>query len=241
MEKITYCLSFFLLAFQLGYTQNRHILNGKIISDGFSASGIDIVNVTKSIAVITDPEGKFKIEANPGDLLLTGGKGFHTLNIYLKIEDFKAKFFEIKVKQKVIELAEVEVQREGFSFKIPNKGENIRSVDNMLNSPRNNMVPNGSITDGVDFVKVGKLIGKLFKGKKDKNSPERIVFSEYAEANFDSQFYSNTLQLNKDEIALFLDFCEADPKTQIIVQNQNLLEVIDFLTTKKEEFRKLKN
>ena len=41
------------------------------------------------------------------------------------------------------------------------------------------------------------------------------------------------------EVALFLEFCDTDPKSKTILENTNPLKLMDFLITKNIEFKKL--
>ena len=45
--------------------------------------------------------------------------------------------------------------------------------------------------------------------------------------------------LKPEGVALFLEFCDADPKSKNILDNNNPLSLMDFILTKNEEFKKL--
>ena len=55
----------------------------------------------------------------------------------------------------------------------------------------------------------------------------------------DEKFYIQTLHLKPEEINLFLQFCEADPKSQTLSKETSVLNIMDFLIYKNSDFKKL--
>lgn len=90
-------------------------------------------------------------------------------------------------------------------------------------------------------MRIGDMIVSLFikdKGEVKKTPPE-IGFSTIAKNSYDYKFYLETLNLQADEIELFLKFCEADPKSKTVAENNNALSTMDFSLEKNIEFKKL--
>jgi hypothetical protein len=108
--------------------------------------------------------------------------------------------------------------------------------------PKVEGVYTGEMINGVDFVQIGKMIGKLFKGKnlKKDTTEEAKGFKEYALANFNPSFFSKTLKLKSEETIRFLEYCESDPKSKTAIESNDELTILEFLLTKKGEFNKLK-
>lgn len=230
-----------LFVFQLGFSQSEKLLQGKVMTDGIPIGGIEVINQTNSTVAVTDASGKFSISAKVGDVLIFAGKNYTAKRIRLRQKDFEKKAIETALNQETIQLVEVEITKEVDDVKLEAPtAVPLRSVDNILNSPTNTMVYNGAINHGLNFVAIGKMIGKLFKGKKD-NAIANVDVKEYIADNFNKDFFLTTLKLKEEEIGIFLEFCYADPKAATIANNENRLEVADFLISKKEEFRKLKN
>ncbi len=234
-------LAIFLLLFQIGFCQSDKLIQGKITSESFSIPGIDIINLSTNKSAVSNMEGKFSIVAKSGDVLLIGGKNYYTKKLFLKEEDINQKLLQIEIKQEIIELETVEITKEIRANLGEQKFVTTRKVDDLLNSPTNQLVYNGSIADGLNLVQIGKAIGSLFKDKDKKTAYNRIIFSDFVAKNFDKTFFLKTLKLREEEIPLYLEFCNADLKSETIAQNNNILEVTDFLISKKEEFSKLKN
>jgi hypothetical protein len=94
----------------------------------------------------------------------------------------------------------------------------------------------------MDFKRIGGMIFALFAKEKEKIkiSPPKIEFITLAKTSCNQKFYIETLKLKPEEIELFLQFCNADPKSKIVTQNNNSLAMMDFLFAKNLEFKKPK-
>ena len=54
-----------------------------------------------------------------------------------------------------------------------------------------------------------------------------------------ADFFTETLKLEESEIGLFLVFCENDAKAKSFLESENKFQLIDFLITKNEEFKRI--
>jgi hypothetical protein len=106
---------------------------------------------------------------------------------------------------------------------------------------KNRQIYDGTIENGADLMRIGGMILDLFIKKKEsnKNPDLKIEFKELATTSYEESFFINTLKLKPEEVALFLEFCDADPKSKNILDNNNPLSLMDFILTKNEEFKKL--
>lgn len=106
-------------------------------------------------------------------------------------------------------------------------------------------VYDGTITNGMNFMAMGTGILGLFKKedatkqKPKKKTPE-LDFITFVEATCPLDYFTKDLKLSPDKKALFLQFCEADPQSAVILKKKNILYTMDFLFAKNEEFKKLK-
>jgi hypothetical protein len=106
---------------------------------------------------------------------------------------------------------------------------------------KNPGVYTGTIENGMNLMKIGGMILGLFKKEKEEvpeNKPQ-IEFKQLARNSCDEKFYHQTLKLNPDQLELFLEFCDADPKSKTVAESNNVLTVMDFLLSKNIEFKKL--
>ncbi|MNQ89639.1 hypothetical protein D3C85_1049530 [compost metagenome] len=76
------------------------------------------------------------------------------------------------------------------------------------------------------------------KPKKKIEKEDR--FKKLVNASCPSDFFIKNLNLKTEEKEIFLNFCDADPKSKILLEHPNVLATMDFLYAKNEEFRKLK-
>ena len=89
-------------------------------------------------------------------------------------------------------------------------------------------------------MRIGGMILDLFIKKKEykKEIVSKIKFKELVKTNYTETFFVNTLKLKPEEVALFLEFCDADPKSKTVLENTNPLKLMDFLFAKNVEFKK---
>ena len=233
---------YFILLFNcfVGFSQTEKVIHGTILSNEVALPAIDIVNMSSKKSAKTDSDGRFKLSANVGDELFIISKDYTDRKIILTQEQFNQNNFIFYLEEKPIELDDVNIVKVE-SMKIKTSQADIDEIK--LKKQQNALkVPNvytGEIENGVDFIRLGKEIGKLFKNKeKSKNQLPPIEFKDYISTNFDNVFFVEELELKPEEINSFISFCERDTQAKTISENQNLLETMDFLINKNEDFKK---
>ncbi len=90
---------------------SQTIIKGKIISDIANLEGIYIVNTSTKTSASTNPEGYFLIEAKPNDVLVISSLSIEGLEVRLNDNSFKQSPLIIKIKAKINELDEIEVNK----------------------------------------------------------------------------------------------------------------------------------
>ena len=104
------------------------------------------------------------------------------------------------------------------------------------------MPADGSIENGMDFIRIGKDMLKLFgkkEGTKETNYASDKIFQEVVQEKFTYYFFTQTLGLKQDEIGMFLGYCENDPKVKALLASEKEIELIDFLIFKSDEYKKV--
>ena len=111
-------------------------------------------------------------------------------------------------------------------------------ADKSLKPP---MIDDLKINKGLDIIRIGGFIVDLFKKGKDEveQTTLQTSFTVLAKISFEKNFYVETLKLKPDQIDLFLQFCERDPKSKVLLKDSNELAVLEFLLQKITEFKKL--
>lgn len=229
---------------QFSYSQTHKLLRGKVLSEHFLLQNVNVINKTNLTETKTNEKGEFILAVSVSDSILFYDKDYHLKGIQVSLEDLATNNIIISIDKKPEELKEVIIRKVDVDWKFDKKWEQLKrdevAVYRKSKTLKNPGVYDGTIENGMDFIKIGKMIfGDLFKGKKEKaENPE--AFKEIAAANFDQKFYTETLQLKKEEIESFLTFCNFDPESKkLISENSNDLSLMDFLYQKSLEFKKI--
>ena len=104
---------------------------------------------------------------------------------------------------------------------------------------KNTRIDELTIDKGLDIARIGKTLFKLVTKEKPTKKIVEVDFKDLAIQICDENFFTDTLKLKPDEIELFLQYCNADPKSKTLSENTNILSMMDFLITKNIEFKKL--
>jgi hypothetical protein len=204
------------------------------------------MNLNANIRTFISANGLFDIMAKPKDTLLITSAAFQSKKIVLTEKNCADRLFLVQMDLINNQLKEVVVQKE---LKVKAFKKDSQSIvdtqyfDDEKSSPKNRFVYNGTIENGVDFVRIFKDARKLLKKKNgDDAIPEQeisdVAFTMYAKANFTPDFYTDTLKLKADEVDMFLLYCSVDPESKKHVKQEEKFELMDFLVTKSIEFKK---
>ena len=241
--KQTLLLLPFLFSYCFSFSQTEKLIHGKVLSGELFLKNIDIVNINSKKSVTTDSNGGFIILAKVDDELFILSKEYIDVKITLTQKEFDKNNLVIILEKKPIEIEEVKVQNKIKLRPIITQADlDAIKLAKQESSPKVPNVYTGEIENGMDFIRLGKDIMGLFKNKdkvKSKKSLPPIEFKDYIHSAFNEDFFSKKLKLNPDEIDLFLSFCEVDAKAKTIVEHQDEFETMDFLISKKEDFKRL--
>jgi transcription antitermination factor NusG len=236
----------FLLFFSIScvcFSQNQKLIHGKVSYQDSYQKNVDVINFTTKKLTQTNTLGAFDIEAKVDDVIIFMSDSFADQKYTLTAKDFEKGELLVNLIEKPVPLDEV-VIRQIKAIKIDATSYNgikMAQLENQQSNPVNKDIYTGEIPLGMDFIQIGKMIGKLFKSKnpKPKTPEEKISFKEYAKVNFDDSFFFNTLELKKEQVPRFLDYCDADPQSKTVTEKDELA-ILEFLLTKKAGFKELK-
>lgn len=168
MIKPLFLLFGFLISF-LSFSQSETILKGKIVSENSSLSNAEIINVRTKKVAVSDEFGDFTIAVNTNDLLVIISKEYFEKKIYITSNLLTQEKLSISVYKKATELKEVIVKKEQLVSPIEiAESARINSYNTTMRANQTG-VYTGETINAIDFIAVGKLIGKLFKKKKKPN------------------------------------------------------------------------
>jgi hypothetical protein len=203
---------------------------------------VELINLNTEKSAFSNNTGEFSIAAKPEDIIVFASKLYEVKRISVQPENLNNPLQIMSLMKKPEELNEVIVKKINWKPIGSDKtASNQIALDKMQSQIKNPFIYDGSITNGMDFNKIGRLLIDLFKKDKTevkKEIPE-IKFYELAKNKNYQEYYSKSLNLKPQEIELFLQFCDADPKSKMVAQNNNYLIMMDFLFAKNLEFKKL--
>ena len=238
-------IAFLFLFFQIGFSQSEKTIKGTVLSDNFPMAKVDVVNFNSKKSTVTNNDGKFVLTGKLGEILIFIAKGFDLKRVVIDAE------MMLKQDNLVVLVKMPEDLQEVLIVKMPSirlsKDQQFEQskldeidMDKLQKTLKNPGVYDGQTT-GIDFTKIGKMIGKLFSKEKEivKVESPLIVFKDLVKNNFKPDFYTKTLHLKEDEVALFLEFCDVDPKARLLEKSNNQLMLLDFLHQKRDEFKKI--
>lgn len=239
-SKIAFVLYLF-CQFSFGQIMPRMPLHAQIVSDSIQMKSGNVVNITSKKTTFISDDGFFDILVHTKDTLIIQGPSFKTRKWIVKEGDFAIPLIMVKVETAVNHLQEVLVPR---TIK-PNLGDiqgyiDTPYFDDSYSSPENTTMPYYTIPNGMDFVKIGKLVAGLFQKEPEKKELDFYEnFSEAAYKCVKPEFFTNALQLKEHQVGLFIIFCENDPKSKTFLKRESKFELTDFLITKSVEFKKI--
>lgn len=243
--KLLTTISFF--TYQISISQTEKLLQGKVTSNNIPLNKVEVINKTAKTSTTTNASGEFSIAVKAQDSLLFFAKDYLFTRLKITAKEIETNNLIVNMIPKAEELKEVIISNITAKQIFLTK-EDIREIK--LNSHKSkeglkiqgfNEVK-GSPLD-IDFIRLGKEVYNLFK--KDEEEPKKktseMDFRKLIATTCPEDFFLRELKLNSEEKELFLQFCDADPKSNILLGNPNILAVMEFLYAKNDAFKKLKS
>jgi hypothetical protein len=247
LSQIKFVIFFQFFIVQISFSQTETVYKGKILCNNYPIENIEIINLNSENSAFSNSAGEFLIVAKSEDIVVFASKLYEYKRISVQPEYFNNHIQIISLILKPEQLEEVVITEiPSIKWEKDTKWEQEKldqlALEKVARTPKILGINNGTIENGMDFKRIGGMIFGLFAKEKEKIkiSPPKIEFIALAKTSCNQKFYIETLKLKPEEIELFLQFCNADPKSKIVAQNNNSLEMMDFLFAKNLEFKKLK-
>lgn len=229
------------LTYQFSISQTEKLLHGKVVFQELVLKNVEVINKTAKTSSRTNELGEFSILAKEQDSLLFFSKDYLFTRLKLTLKDLEKNYLVVEMTLKAEELENVLVSRSVFTKtdlkKIANDKEEINKIiirkqfDEVTSKV---MVYDGQIKHGLNFSY------PIFDKPKKKIEHRDDRFKKLVIASCPPDFFVKNLKIKPEEKEIFLNFCNADSKSKALLEKSNDLELIDFLYTKNEEFKKLK-
>ena len=221
-------------------------VKGTVLYNSYVIPNVEVINSHTKQLTVTDAKGEFTIDAKTNDILIFVSKQYQLKKLVLNPLLYINGVLEVDLILKAEELSEVVVTNiPSIKLGTDQKWEQTKldqyTLEKTTAAPQVQGVYTGAIVNGLDFMRIGGMLLDLFlkdKGPAEKEVPE-IAFKDFAQSKCDSAYLKKTLHLQPEEIGLFLEFCDADPKSKTIAANQNVLSLMDFLFEKNTAFKNL--
>lgn len=241
---ITKLLSILVLfASQFGFSQT---IKGKVVFNNYAIPKVEIINENSKIVVVSDADGSFSIAAKRNDILIFIAKNYELKKIVINpliINDSDLNIELVLIGEELKEVVITKMPSIKLSSDKNYEQEKLDkyALEKAANRPKVIGVNMGTIENGMNLMRIGGMLGGLFKKEKEPIKKEKpiVPFKDLAKTSCDQNYFINTLKLKPDEIELFLDFCDADSKSKTIATSKNVLSTMDFLLEKSIAFKKI--
>jgi hypothetical protein len=239
-------LKLFILAFILGqsvFSQSlmRKYLKGQIVNDSLKVDNVVVFNINNQKGTAVYADGSFQIEVRENDTLFFSSLSFLPEKILVTQREIDKGILTVPLEAFINRLEEVVVK----SSVKPRLDTNRNIIDTQYTKDEKSSLTNpyvytGAIENGVDFMRIFKGIGKLFKKKNNGKEAQEIIFTDLVMKKIDYDFYKSTLKLKDDEIRLFLYYCEKGEDDFEQFNTKTNFEIMNFLIDKNKEYQQFK-
>ncbi|HSD07405.1 hypothetical protein [Flavobacterium sp.] len=236
------------LSCQLCFSQilTRKTLHGRVVNDSVAIENGLVFNLNAKTGDLIDSKGTFSILAKANDTLLVTSLGFKSQKVVLSSSDINSPFYRIKMHSVANELLSVIVYAKHVphsEFGNTQKIVDTQYFDDNQSSPNNIlMMPSGTgDPNNMDVIRVyNKVFKNLFKSHPNKSDfVSDVSFTNVAIHSVSYSFFTDILKIKDDQIGLFLLYCENDPKSKALVEQNTQFEIIEFLVTKYDSFKNI--
>ncbi len=234
-------LLLFLCSIQCCFAQTDKTIEGVVIGNDVLIAGVDVINDRSRISQTTNSAGHFSIVAQVGDTLIFNSTHYQAKKIRIKEADFTNPNFKVLLYKKIEELEEVVITNNVQPVLASKDIIGLRNYKSFKSGLKNPHIYTAEIQDGPDLLKMVSLVAGMLKKPKESAAAAKpiISFKQFINASYDREYLKKTFDLRDDEVALFLEFCEADSKANSIKESGDAMALLELLIRKNEEFKEL--
>ncbi len=233
------CLSLFLTSFVFG--QVRNPIKGKLLYKNTNVVAANVVNNTDQTNTITDQDGEFEIDVAVGDEVIFSSLEFRIRSVIITEEIIKKNRLVVTVNENINELKEVVVTSEDVEKFLDLKEDEFKGFDyerDKSSRINNRLTDDRLVTNGIDFVNIARLIGKVFSGKTNEEQM-KMKPSEILPYVFDSVFFEEDLNLKTDQVVGYLEYIDSQMKSSELLKQSKQFELIDYLINKSRDYKEV--
>ena len=233
---------FFILIIQFSYSQNRELIQGKVIYRNIDVPAANVINNTAQSSTITNNQGEFEIYAKEGDEIIFSSVQYIIRTVRVNKEILKNKRIIVQINQRVRELDEVVITPDDTQKFLDLKEEQFKGFDYIADKStkiQNVLTDNRQVVNGLNFVNIFKLLSSIVDAKSDEEKLN-IIPSEVLPYVLEENFFSRVLELESFEIIDFLSKLDSDTEMKNLILEKNQFLIIDYLLNKADIYKNLR-
>ena len=162
---------FFILIIQFSYSQNRELIQGKVIYRNIDVPAANVINNTAQSSTITNDQGEFEIYAKEGDEIIFSSVQYIIRTVRVNKEILENKRIIVQINQRVRELDEVVITPDDTQKFLDLKEEQFKGFDYVADKStkiQNVLTDNRQVVNGLNFVNIFKLLSSIVDAKSDE-------------------------------------------------------------------------
>ena len=233
---------FFILIIQFSYSQNRELIQGKVIYRNIDVPAANVINNTAQSSTITNDQGEFEIYAKEGDEIIFSSVQYIIRTVRVNKEILENKRIIVQINQRVRELDEVVITPDDTQKFLDLKEEQFKGFDYIADKStkiQNVLTDNRQVVNGLNFVNIFKLLSSIVDAKSDEEKLN-IIPSEVLPYVLEENFFSVVLELESFEINDFLSKLDSDTEMKNLILEKNQFLIIDYLLIKADTYKNLR-
>jgi len=233
---------FFILVIQFSYSQNRELIQGKVIYRNIDVPSANVINNTAQSSTITNDQGEFEIYAKEGDEIIFSSVQYIIRTVRVNKEILENKRIIVQINQRVRELDEVVITPDDTQKFLDLKEEQFKGFDYIADKStkiQNVLTDNRQVVNGLNFVNIFKLLSSIVDAKSDEERLN-IIPSEVLPYVLEENFFSGVLELESFEINDFLSKLDSDTEMKNLILEKNQFLIIDYLLNKADTYKNLR-
>ena len=233
---------FFILIIQFSYSQNRELIQGKVIYRNIDVPAANVINNTAQSSTITNDQGEFEIYAKEGDEIIFSSVQYIIRTVRVNKEILENKRIIVQINQRVRELDEIVVTPEDTQKFLDLKEEQFKGFDYIADKStkiQNVLTDNRQVVNGLNFVNIFKLLSSIVDAKSDEEKLN-LIPSEVLPYVLEENFFSGVLELESFEINDFLSNLDSDIEMKNLILEKNQFLIIDYLLNKSDTYKNLR-
>ena len=233
---------FFIFIIQLTYSQDRQLIQGKVIYRNIDVPAANVINNTDQNSTITNDQGEFEIYAKEGDEIIFSAVQYIIRTVRVNKQILLNKRLVVQINERIRELDEVVITPDDTQKFLDLKEEQFKGFDYIADKStkvQNILTDNRQVVNGLNFVNIFKLLTTLVDSKSDYEKLN-IVPSEVLPYILEENFFSDVLELEPFEVNDFLFNLDSDEMMKSLILEKNQFLVIDYLLNKADSYKDLK-